>query len=230
MRKHALAFISVGLLASILALGGLGIALAQTPGLHTPFGRDYGPGMMGGYGSGYGPGGMMRWGWGRTGTTLNSIADARTAFQSYLDQTGDADLRLDEILQFAQNFYAEVKENSTGTGAYELLADRRTGHVFPEFGPNMMWNTKYGHMAGWLQPETSPALTTDQAQAAAQQWLDANQPGSTTEAPDAYYGYFTIHILRDGKVTGMLSVNASSGQVWYHTWHGSFIASSETSG
>jgi hypothetical protein len=27
-----------------------------------------------------------------------------------------------------------------------------------------------------------------------------------------------------GTVNGMLSVNASTGQVWYHSWHGRFIA------
>lgn len=31
----------------------------------------------------------------------------------------------------------------------------------------------------------------------------------------------------DRKITGMLSVNGYTGQVWYHTWHGTFIASSE---
>jgi len=37
----------------------------------------------------------------------------------------------------------------------------------------------------------------------------------------------TLHIINGGQVTGMLSVNAYTGAVWYHTWHGAFIASSE---
>jgi hypothetical protein len=28
----------------------------------------------------------------------------------------------------------------------------------------------------------------------------------------------------DGTIDGMLPVNATTGQVWYHTWHGRFIA------
>jgi hypothetical protein len=28
---------------------------------------------------------------------------------------------------------------------------------------------------------------------------------------------------RDGRFVGMLSVNARTGAVWYHGWHGSFI-------
>jgi hypothetical protein len=35
-----------------------------------------------------------------------------------------------------------------GTGAFELLVERN-GFFRPEPGPNMMWNTKCGHMAGW---------------------------------------------------------------------------------
>jgi len=32
-----------------------------------------------------------------------------------------------------------------------------------------------------------------------------------------------VHILKNGMVTGMLSVNGYSGQVWYHTWHVALI-------
>jgi uncharacterized membrane protein len=26
-----------------------------------------------------------------------------------------------------------------------MLIDKNTGQIFPEYGPNMMWNLKYGH-------------------------------------------------------------------------------------
>jgi hypothetical protein len=54
-------------------------------------------------------------------------------------------------MQFQWNYYAIVKDQSSGTGAFKLLADPRTGVVFPEIGPNMMWNTRYSPMAtyGW---------------------------------------------------------------------------------
>lgn len=232
VKNRTRAFVGAGLLAGALVLGGVGTALGQSNGPFGPggmMGGGYGPGMMrGGYG--YGPSGMMG-GWpGATTVTapLTGIADAQKAFQAYIERTGNGDLTLDEVLQFQQNFYAEVKEKSTGTGAFELLANPQTGAVFPEFGPNMMWNVKYGHVAGWTAQAGQQTVTADQAKTNAQQWLDANQPGSTLETPDAFYGYYTLHILKDGKVTGMLSVNAYSGQVWYHTWHGAFVASSET--
>ena len=77
------------------------------------------------------------------------------------------------------------------------------------------------------QPSGPPTVSAEQAQQIAQQWLDQNQPGSTTETADVFPGYYTLHITRDGTVTGMLSVNAYTGQVWYHTWHGTFVSSTE---
>lgn len=98
-------------------------------------------------------------------------------------------------------------------------------------GPNRMWNTKYGHMVGlgmmggfWPQAAVAPTVTAEKAQQIAQKWLDQYQPGSATEAPDIFPGYYTLHITKVGAVTGMLSVNAYTGQVWYHTWHGAFVA------
>jgi hypothetical protein len=153
-------------------------------------------------------------------------------------------------MQFQLNYYAIVEEKSTGNGAFELLADPRDGRVFPEMGPNMMWNTKYSPMAtlggrmmggfgafasggmmsrGWgpSAPATQPTVTADQASQYAQQWLDQNQSGSAMEPPYEFPGYYTLHTTRDGQITGMLSVNAYTGQVWCHTWHGSFISSAK---
>jgi hypothetical protein len=50
------------------------------------------------------------------------------------------------------------------------------------------------------------------------------RPGTAAdEEADAFYGYYTLHVLTDGKMTGVLSVNGYTGQVWYHTWHGAFV-------
>jgi hypothetical protein len=237
----------------VIALGSIALAAATA---FTMFGSawaqaqpGYGPGgMMGG--SSFGPG-MM----GRRPTTakaqpLNSLEDARQAFQGYVDATANSDLALDEVMQFQWNYYAIVKENSTGVGAFELLADPQNGAVLPEMGPNMMWNTKYSPMAtlggsmmggfggfapggmmsgtwGPNAPSAQPTVTADQATQSARQWLDQYQPGSDTETPYALPGYYTLHITKDGQITGMMSVNAYTGQVWYHTWHGAFISSIE---
>jgi hypothetical protein len=136
-------------------------------------------------------------------------------------------------MQFSNQFYAEVEEKSTGIHAFEILLDRFTGAVYPEPGPNMMWNTKYGHMGGMMGgwwgfggqiPTAQMPVTPAQAGQYAQQFLDANRPGTTAaDEADTFYGYYTIHVLQNDQVIGMLSVNGYSGQVWYHTWHGTFV-------
>lgn len=57
--------------------------------------------------------------------------------------------RLKDFMAFSQNYYAQVVDER-GQGLFELIADRYTGVVSPEPGPNMMWNTRYG-MHGPIQ-------------------------------------------------------------------------------
>lgn len=196
----------------------------------------YGPGMMGG---GHGPG-MMGQGGGwinpRAGSQRQSADQVRAAVQNYLAANyNNPDLVIAEIMEFQNNFYAEIEEQSTGLGAFELLIDPYTGYVWPEYGPNMMWNTKYGHMAGWGgmmpmhsfrgQPTATMPIPPQQAGQIAQRYLDAQRSGlRVEETPDTFYGYYTLHTLHaDGSIEGMLSVNGYTGQVWYHSWHGQFI-------
>ncbi len=67
-------------------------------------------------------------------------------------------------------------------------------------------------------------VDADGARAAADRWLAAHGAGTRTGPADAFPGYFTMETLRDGKITGMISVNARTGAVLYHWWHGSFVA------
>ena len=70
-------------------------------------------------------------------------------------------------------------------------------------------------------------LLPDEAQDIAQRWLDANLPGRAAGNPDAFYGYYTLHFLKEGKVEGMLSVHGSTGEIWHHSWHGGFVQMTE---
>jgi hypothetical protein len=141
-------------------------------------------------------------------------------------------LAVDEVMEFSNNYYASIREKSTGVGAFEILIDKSTGNVMEE-PPSMMWNTRYGMMPGGMMggmmggagfgtggPTT---VSSQQAQDMAQAWLDANQPGTRAHTPDPFYGYYTVDFERAGSLVGMLSINGYSGQAWYHTWHGSFI-------
>jgi hypothetical protein len=215
----------------------------------------WGRGLWTGWGYGMGPGMMGRWdesrapctasaNWGCAGnpgrygeapsSNVLTIEDAHEAVERYIDSQGYSGLEIAEVMEFEHNFYAIAEETDTGIGAMELLVDKWTGEVGPEMGPNMMWNTKYGmHGRGGMMGRSSgtDTLTSDEALDIAQRWLDANRPGVTVEEhADPFYGYYTIHTLKDGEIEGMLSVHGSTGQVWYHTWHGAFVQMIEEEG
>src|SRR4030067_2753253 len=76
-------------------------------------------------------------------TKVDSLEQAKALANQYL--TGaSSDLKIEEIMEFSNNFYVRVQEKSTETNAFELLVDRYTGRVIPEPGTNMMGNTKHG--------------------------------------------------------------------------------------
>jgi hypothetical protein len=78
-------------------------------------------------------------------------------------------------------------------------------------------------------PATPPTATISEAQArqSASQFLAGYLPGARVGDGDPFYGYYHFDVLRGIRQVGMLSVNALSGQVWYHTWHGEFLEKRE---
>ena len=210
--------------------------------------NNTGPGdnMMNGQGNNAGPGGMMG---GNNNVNLVplTIDQAKVAAEAYIKNLGVDGLMVDEIMIFDNNAYALVKETDTGLGAFELLIDSGSQYAYPEHGPNIMWNQKYGGLNhqnmmggqggmmgvnGWNT--TVPAdvsadmtVTPEEAIQNAQKYLDANLAGATAAAdPIKFYGYYTLDFEKDGKVVGMLSVNGYSGEIFLHTWHGAFIEES----
>ena len=169
------------------------------------------------------------------------VEKAVTIANNYLSSIGNPDLIVKEVMEFQQNYYVVYTEKSTGINAFEMLIDKQSGAIQPEYGPNMMWNTKYGHMGGRGGMmgggmmgggmmggglyAGSPAISLDKAKEISQKYLDVNYPGGQIEDVLQFYGYYTVHVERDGKVFGMFSVNAFSGSVWWHSWHGVYIQS-----
>jgi hypothetical protein len=212
-------------------------------------------GMMGGVG-GYGPGGMMG-GNAYSNAAPLTIDQMKAAAESYIENSGLDGLEMGEIMIFDNNAYAIVMEKSTGMGAFELLADSGTQVAYLEYGPNMMWNLKYGMMSssgmmggrggwmtlapdasagagGWNNGNATPAnvsadmpVTQEQAIRIAQEYLDQYIPGAiAADDPMQFYGYYTMDFEQNSMVVGMLSVNGYNGQVFLHTWHGTFIEES----
>ena len=157
-----------------------------------------------------------------------TIDDAVNIAQNYVASLNNPDLAVDEVEEYTQNFYVLIYEKSTGNGAFEMLINKYTGSIYPEHGPNMMWNTKCGMMGWILGAQYGPmTVTADQAKADAQQFLNAYYPGTTVGDIDTFYGYYHVDVTLNGETYGMLSVNGYTGQVWYHTWHGAFIQAVE---
>ena len=203
----------------------------------------------------------------RTGSVspVETIAQARTRAQTFADRL---DLKVAEVIQFTNNFYARLDDKS-GHPATEVLVDPSTGTTSLEYGPAMMWNTRYGMMTGRARngmmgggmmgsgngmmgstgggmmgagsgmmgasgPTWTPSAGTvsvpvsaQQAVTLARRWLTQRDTTLTIRDADSFPGYFTMETLRNGKVHGMLSVNASTGAIWDHWWHGSYLAISE---
>ena len=103
------------------------------------------------------------------------------------------------------------------------------------YGDGMMGGAG-GMMGGSkIDPTYTPApgeagqatVDAQQARRIADRWLGEQGKGLTAGEADAFPGYYTLHLLRAGKVVGMLSVNAFTGGVWYHWWHGRLLSMAE---
>jgi len=147
--------------------------------------------------------------------------------EKYLEENNLSNLKISEIMEFSQNFYIELIEEDTGVGAIELLVDKSSGAIFPEYGPNMMWNLKYGMHSRMSLSRSSIDMSIDEDEAldiAGKYLSKINTGESAGKDIEKFYGYYTIHTeTENGEVAGMMSVNGYTGQVWYHNWHGIFI-------
>lgn len=207
-----------GLVLGLTALGLLGLALTQ--------------GMMGGYGPGYGMMGPGTMGMGMGGMGMMAVYPpeakpipeevAKARMEAYAKRLYPG-ARLKDFMAFSHNYYAQVVDER-GQGLFELIADRYTGVVSPEPGPNMMWNTRYGMMGGLAQAPVRYGL--EEAKKLAEAFLKGFLPGARVLEEGAFPGYYTFDFGRK-EVEGMLSVNAYTGEVWVHTWHGPFLGGHE---
>ena len=79
----------------------------------------------------------------------------------------------------------------------------------------MMWNEKYGHMRGGMMgffrgawSEEAMPVSEVEAVATAQAYLDRYAPGLQVDVhAAAFYGYYTLHTLRDGEIVGATFIN-----------------------
>ena len=226
----------------MMAQGGMTLGPGASAGVNGMMGR-----MMTGNG-GMMNGMMNRYGSNNPSSAPLTVEQAKAAAEKYLSNLENSGLTIGEIMIFDNHAYVVVKEQSTGLGAFELLIDPASQTAYPEHGPDMMWNLKYGglshqfmmgsngvmmNMMGvWnnaapIDVSADMPITPEQAVEYAQKYLDANIAGAVARTPIQFYGYYTLDFEKDGKVAGMLSVNGYSGQVFLHTWHGAFVEEAE---
>ncbi len=157
-----------------------------------------------------------------TGQSVDDLDDARSAAEDFVDSLSKG-MSVGEVMQFDNHYYAEVV-GADGELATELLVQPSSGAVQIEYGPARMWNTRYGMMAAGAWG--SGRVTAAEAEEIADRWL-ADQGDLTADEAEELPGYYTLHALRDGALEGMLSVNSTTGDVWYHSWHGQFVDMTE---
>jgi hypothetical protein len=183
------------------------------------------------------------------------LAAVRDRVESWLSTQGFAGFKVSEVMAFSNNDYVAVNDKS-GKPAFELLYYPRTKWLLEEH-VSMMWNTRYGMMrgypgggsrspwgmmgggvmggggmmggwSGWYGNGSGKVTSISQAVRVANAWLASTRPGESAEDHGvAYPGYYTIDTIANGKTAGMLSVNARTGAVWYHGWHGKFLSEQE---
>lgn len=226
--------------AGLLGLGLLSVVFAQ--------------GMMGG---------MMGGGMGMMNTYAASSRpisqdEARRRAEGFAARYGQG-VKIRDFMMFTDNFYVQVVNAKSGAGLGELLVDRYTGVVQPEYGPNMMWNSRFGMGgsgmmgSGMNGQQNQPGMMGDQTQQAQQgQGMMGTAPNSSNQIAQpvrynlasaqklaatfvagylptgkvlegfAFPGYYTFDFGRKA-IEGMLSVNAYTGEVCVHGWHGLFL-------
>jgi hypothetical protein len=231
MRTVAAATIALFTVAILAGCGGDNQPVNGRAAMGTAGMTQLGPGMMGYEAAG------------RPVRTLEAAREQAGRFGARLG------LHAGEVMEFTNGYYAELRDDR-GANATEVLVDSSTGTVWIEYGPAMMWNTRYGMPAGYRMqngggmmgggmgwgmgnrlhgdPTWTPYgqgvanVSVGEAERIAERWLKQNRIGLQAGEAEAFPGYYTLHTEHDGKVAGMLSVNASTGAVWYHWWHGRF--------
>jgi hypothetical protein len=182
-----------------------------------------GPGMM------YGPGYNYSFGPGMMGyadmmalyypdAKPVSSEDARASMKSFAQQYG-SDMEVEDFMVFSGNYYGVLRDVGRNQSVAEVLVDRYSGSAYPEPGPNMIWNTLYGT---GREGAGGPTYGQGAARGLAEDFLVGYLPGARVMETEALPGYYTFDFGRE-EIEGMLSVNAYTGQIWVHTWHGTYV-------
>lgn len=130
-------------------------------------------------------------------TSVIDIEQAKDIVEKYFVTLGN-DFEIEAIMEFSNNFYIILQEESMLVNAFELLVDRYTGGISYEPGPNIIWNQKYGHMMQTNNSNISMPIDCQEASLYAQKLLDKNYQSTSIDELKVFYGYYTVDVSRDG--------------------------------
>ncbi len=154
-------------------------------------------------------------------------------------------LKISDVFIYENSdYYYSIIEEETGKGAMELLVNQYTGDVYPEFGPNMMWNLKYGmHYSvgrgmrgnrgmmsgnynfnyGYYNDDydENNDITKEEAYTIVSEYVGRSLK-NVIISKDAheFYGYYTFYLEENGVIVGILSINGFTGDIWCNDWSG----------
>ena len=186
--------------------------------------------------------------------TQSALGTARVSVQQWLVGAGFKGFRVSEVMAFNNNDYVavdgtngkpafELLTSPSGNWVMEEPASMMWNTTYgmlhgtattvePVPGMSMMWGGMMGGSPGmmgspsnWYTKGTGKVTSLARAFTVANAWLAQNHSGQKAEIDGrAFPGYFTLDTTLNGKTYGMLSVNSTTGTVWYHGWHGTFLS------
>ncbi|MDO0823489.1 PepSY domain-containing protein [Desulfosporosinus nitroreducens] len=196
------------------------------------YGGGYGMmGGQGGYGMMGGQGGYGMMGGGYDAKSLGvdltngevASSDQAVAIAKAYAQKINQDLVISQLHEFSNVYGVEFNEGRTGAKAYEVMVFKNGGRIITDMGPNIMWNTKYGHM-NWGN-DGAVTVSEEQATNNAQEFVTKMGQGYSIVKPELAPGYYEFMVQKDGKDYVELNVNGYTGQVWLQNWQGPIIQS-----
>ncbi|MBC2724711.1 MAG: PepSY domain-containing protein [Desulfosporosinus sp.] len=203
--------------------GGYGMMGGQ--GGYGMMGGQGGYGMMGGQG-GYG---MMGGGYDAKSLGVDltngvvASSDQAVAIAKAYAQKINQNVVISQLHEFSNVYGVEFKEGKTGAKAYEVMVFKNGGGIITDMGPNIMWNTKYGHM-NWGN-DGAVTVSEEQATKNAQEFVTKMGEGYSIGKPELAPGYYEFMVQKDGRDYAELDVNGYTGQVWLQNWQGPIIQS-----
>lgn len=152
--------------------------------------------------------------------------------KDYLRDLDDSNIQVEEIIEFANRFYVRFSEKDSGINAFAALVNPYTGRMYAWHHADKYWNTKYkgesyrlsrdgGEPTDW--PSGPMTITEEQAWSSAQRAILEYIPDGEVGSVEPFYGYYTIPILQQGNVVGLVNINGYTGAVCYESCHGSVL-------